>query len=371
VFADVGRGLVEAGVFAWHLSGGLPLAALYAAVAVIEVGGCFANPARRALVPLVAADSDLTAANGLVGTTGYGAFVLGPVVAAVLLGVGGLGAFFAFGACAYLLSAVLMSVLSRRLSEQPAASRPTPQVAFSLLRAGANDLWAFARVLRSSRQLLLLFPLSASAVVFYTWAWQIGIVVKSHQLSPASTETYTVLMAVFASSVVITGLLVPWWRQRLGLRDYLVALVVWGVGLAGIGELRSETGVVIMVVVMGAGVSIGSQTRLYLLQAEVPRSMIARAFGAYSVTMYAANALGLAVIGALASTGTHLNTIFLVGAAGIIGSALAGSFAWKLATVRTSRRTLSNVEKATARKTIRDGCGSTRGSPLHSPSLVR
>lgn len=47
------------------------------------------------------------------------------------------------------------------------------------------------------------------------------MVVKSHQLGPvASTETYTVLTAVFAASVVVTGLLVPWSRQRLGLGDY-------------------------------------------------------------------------------------------------------------------------------------------------------
>lgn len=284
--ADAGRGSVEAAVFVWHLSGGLPLAVLYAAVAAIRVAGCFANPARRALVAQVAAGSDLTAANGPVGTTGYGASILGPAVAAVLLAAGGLGAFFAFGACTYLLSAVLVSVLSRPLSEQPAAPRPAPQAPLSILRSVVSDLWAFARVLRASRQLLLLSVLSASAVVFYTWAWQIGIVVKSHQLSPtSSTETYTVLMAVFAASVVVTGLLVPWWRQRLGLRHYLVSMIVWGVGLAMIGELHGEIGVAAMVVVMGAGVSIGSQTRLYLLQTEVPQTVVARAYGAYSVTM--------------------------------------------------------------------------------------
>jgi Na+/melibiose symporter-like transporter len=115
--ADTARGVVELGVLAWYLASGLPVVGAYAAVVVIQLGGCVANPSRRALVPDLVTGDELTAANGVVGNSNFAVSILGPVVATALLAVGGLGAFFAFDAATCVVSAVSMWILSRWLRE--------------------------------------------------------------------------------------------------------------------------------------------------------------------------------------------------------------------------------------------------------------
>ncbi|MHB8296311.1 MAG: MFS transporter [Acidimicrobiales bacterium] len=145
--ADLLRGIASLGVFTWYTAGGIPVWGVYVSVMVIQVGGSLANPARRALVvDVVADDSSLTAANGLISMTDLGMSILGPSVAAGLLVAGGMAAFFMFNAFTYFISAVLMGALSRRLRERIGDQGSPGATTSSCSRAGCERRFSDSRL---------------------------------------------------------------------------------------------------------------------------------------------------------------------------------------------------------------------------------
>jgi DHA3 family macrolide efflux protein-like MFS transporter len=336
--ADGARGVVELGVLVWYATSGLPVAGAYIAVVAIQLGGCVANPSRRALVPDLVTANELTAANALVGNSNYAVSILGPVVATGLLAVGGLGAFFGFDAATYLVSAISMCLLTRWLHEEDTVRGPgrslRKQLGSAAVRSMARDFADLGQAVRKRRDLLALFCLSGLVILFYTWPWQIGIVIKASSIGGNGARNYTVIMAVFAAAVILAGLGIAWIFKKLGIGHYLAATVVWGLGLAGIGLVRGEIAILIMAALMGLGLSGTLQVRLYMLQTSVPPGMIGRAYSVYSLIAYGANVGGLVIVGFITGAGAALDVVFVLSGAALIAIGVLGMGGWLVVRAR-------------------------------------
>ena len=146
--ADLVRGAVLVPIAAAGLAGELPLAALVAAAFVITAATSYFDPAYGALLPALVDRRNVQTANGAVRAAQETLSVTGWALAAALLAVMPLSAFFALNAASYFLSAALLLGVHTssgvepteppRVAEGIAVLRPLPALAagVSVLRHG-------------------------------------------------------------------------------------------------------------------------------------------------------------------------------------------------------------------------------------------
>src|SRR5439155_3693186 len=122
-------------VAAAGLAGSLPLWGLVAAAFVLESATSYFQPAYGALLPAVVGRGNVQAANGLVRATADALSIGGWAVAAGLVAVLPVSAFFALNAASFLLSAALIAGVRRsRVAGDAAAEPPRIREGFAALR---------------------------------------------------------------------------------------------------------------------------------------------------------------------------------------------------------------------------------------------
>lgn len=348
---DVARAAIEMLVCALFIVGHVPYVVILAAIFLLQAAGCVFNPSERALLPEIVPTADLAAANALVNVSQSSMPVLAPLVTVVLLRLTGLGGFFALDALSYVVSAVCLwqlrgAVKTRPLGKSPtliapqsahtstpdlsgthteqlsveADTTPVPVVSATLtLRSIPRQIAAFVRYVGTHRSLRALFLTTFSVIALYTWAWQIGLLLKAQALAGATGEQlYTSLLGLYAALSIVASLLLPLrWRQlRLG--HYLLGAAVWGAGMLAIGLANNTGALFAAILLVGLGMPICSQTRIYVLQTEVAERFRGQGFSLSAVALYVANLAGLALFGWLASRQTPLELLFVVAGGGML-----------------------------------------------------
>ena len=117
VTADLARACALVPVAVLGLAGDLPLWVLVVAAFVLATGASYFDPAYGAVLPSLAGRQGVQAANSLVRASADGLWLGGAAIAAALLTVVPLSAFFAINAASFVVSALLLSGL-------PAFARP-------------------------------------------------------------------------------------------------------------------------------------------------------------------------------------------------------------------------------------------------------
>jgi MFS family permease len=279
----------------WHL---IVLGAVQAVINAFDL------PARQSFLGQMIEDrADLPNAIALNSSMVNSARLIGPVVAAVLVGLWGVGICFTIDAASYL--AVIASLLAMRVPRQPARVRTTDVLAE--LADGMRYVWNFPLV----RAVLLL--LAASSVLGGSYITLLPVVAKT-QLG-GGPYTLGLLMGsagfgalagalYLASRTSVVGLTTVIMRCSLGLGAGMIAL-----------ELASSTAIALpFMFVIGMSMMVQMAATNTLCQSIVDDKMLGRVISLYAVTFFGGAPLGALLEGSLASQIGAIHTFAVAGA---------------------------------------------------------
>jgi MFS family permease len=259
-------------------------------------------PAVTAMIPQVAGEEDLAAANALNGTVDNLAIIAGPAIGAGLLLIGPPPVAFAINAATFLYSATLVMRMEAR-------SKPTDVTAEG--NAFTQVVGGFKAITTSTTAAVLVgFSVLAS---FIYGTDTVSLVYVSQQKLGTGADGYGYLLACLGVGGVLAAMLV----DRLASSPHLGLIIVIGMGVyclptALLTVTHSPAVAMGIEAVRGGGTLIVDVLAITLLQRSLPQEMIARVFGAFFTLVLAAISLGSLVTSQLLSIANLDTTLLLL-----------------------------------------------------------
>ena len=284
--------------------------AILALTALLGCGVAVANPAEFALVPAVADENRLKAANGRIESARYLGYTLGPLLGGALAAGGGTRVALLIDAASFAVVALVALVLRPRRAparDRADLGRARDGIVF-LLRDRV-----LALVISVAFVSLLFMTASATAEVFF-----------ATDVLGAGDLGYGVLMTAWTAGMVLGATTLP---RRVPAAAAgtaaLVAIAVQGLGLA-LPTLWLALGFALVAYVVG-GSAQGLKNVLIrtLIHERVPERLHGRAYAAYNGLRNCAELVALAGGGLLVSAIGARWTLLLAGALPVL-AALAG-----------------------------------------------
>ena len=283
---------------------------ILALTALLGCGVAVANPAEFALVPAVADETRLKAANGRIESARYLGYTLGPLLGGALAASGGTHVALLIDAASFAVVAAVALVLRPRrapVRDHADLGRARDGIVF-LLRDRV-----LALVISVAFVSLLFMTASATAEVFF-----------ATDVLGAGDLGYGVLMTAWTAGMVLGATALP---RRVpaaaAATAALVAIAVQGLGLA-LPTLWLALGFALVAYVVG-GSAQGLKNVLIrtLIHERVPERLHGRAYAAYNGLRNGAELVALAGGGLLVSAIGARWTLLLAGALPVL-AALAG-----------------------------------------------
>jgi Major Facilitator Superfamily len=286
VTADLVRAATLVPVALAGLTGSLPLWALVVASAVLTTSASYFDPAYGAVLPALAGREAVQAANALVRSSADALWLAGSALAAALLSVVPLSAFFAINAGSFLLSALLLSGLPS--FDGPAhaeGSSPRVREAFTVLRPHP---WLAASV-----------ATLGVAVTISAGTWIVGVPELVRRGLHGGAGRFSLLIVAYALGSIVAGAVLarrPVARKARAslfawlayLPAYLLLAFAHSLGPALAGALAA-----------GAGQGSALVLTMSAAQSEIPDSHLGRVTGLISLVHRGAHASGLLLISPL------------------------------------------------------------------------
>ncbi len=256
------------------------------------------NPAVAAVIPQVAPEDDLAAANALSGTVDNLVVVLGPAIGAGLVLLGGPALAVLVNAVSFAVAAVV--VASLRVRSQPSdvtegrSAGPLRQVAVGF------------RAVASSSTVMTFVAFSVIASFVYGTDTVLFVPISRIQLH-AGSSGYGYLLAGLGIGGVAGATVV----NRLASRPRLAAAILGGMAAyclptALLVTVHAAALGVVLQVVRGAGTLVVDTLAITALQRSVPKEMVARVFGVFFALVLGAISLGALVTPLLLHAGLHV-----------------------------------------------------------------
>ena len=265
--------------------------------------------AQAALTPSLARDpAELTAANAVASGVESIAVFAGPALAGVLFAVTSTGVVFT--ATALLLVASMFFIVLMNVERK---ERPRREVEASTIASEA--LAGFTAIGRHPALRMIMLLLAAQTAV--AGAVQVFIVVAAFELLGLGEGGVGYLNAAMGIGALIgaVGALSLTGARRLS-PAFIVGVVLAGLPLVVIGIKPEVAVAVVLLGVLGAGISLVDISGLTLVQRAVPDDVLARVFGVVQMLWLVSMGLGAAVVpllisllgleGALIATGAVL-----------------------------------------------------------------
>jgi hypothetical protein len=285
VSADVVRAVVLVPVAIAGLGGELPLVALVAATFLLTAATSYFEPAYGALVPALVERRNVQSANGLVRATVDAVRVGGWAVAAALLAVLPVSAFFALNAASFAVSAVLLAGI--RSQRTPAVHGDPPRV-----REG------FA-ALRPRPSLAAAVIVLGVAVTISSGTWIVGVPELVRTELGRGAGTFSFLVAAYALGGIAAGVVLA---RRPVRRKALASMAAWLLYLPGYA-LFAVAGSFGVAFAGALAVGMGQSAALVLVnsaaQESVPDGLLGRVTGLISLVHRGAHATGLVLVAPL------------------------------------------------------------------------
>ncbi|HEX6353761.1 MFS transporter [Actinophytocola sp.] len=285
-----------------------PLPVLLVLVALRAVAGQVFLPASRAAMPALVADKDLPAANALLGFGANGGEVLGPLLAAALVGVIGVPGVLLVDAASFGLSALLLLAV-------PAMRRETEA---GLLGSALDGL----RFIRSHKAVRVI-ALGFCAVVACNGVDDVALVFLAQDTFGAGDGAVALLLAAVGIGLLAGYALL----STLGGRVPMTVLLIAGFAVSSVGNLL--TGVAWAVAaaftvqtVRGLGIAAMDVATNTLLPRLVPVAMLGRVFGNLYGAIGAAAALSYVGGSVLLDLTSPPVTLIVAGGLGTLATAV-------------------------------------------------
>ncbi|WP_295661488.1 MFS transporter, partial [uncultured Nocardioides sp.] len=259
------------GAAAFVVGTGGPTEVVYALAVLSTIAATLFRPAHSALLPsLSRTGHELASANVVRGLLDAAATLVGPLLAAVLLGLTNVTVVLAVAAAASLWAAALL--LRLRYDAPP---RPAAPIGSNLWRSAVDGV----RVVSRSGDLACIMVLAA-AQAFTRGALTVITVVVAIDLLGTGEPGVGVLTAAIGAGAVLgslgASLLVD--TRRLG-AWFAVGIALWGTPVALIGVFPQEAAALVLLACVGAGNSLIDLGGFTLLARLAPDDVLARVFG--------------------------------------------------------------------------------------------
>jgi hypothetical protein len=319
IAADLVRGAVLLPVAAAGMTGRLPLWGVVAAGLVVTTAAAYFTPALGAFLPSIVGRQNMQPANGLVTATNNIALLGGWAVAAGLLAIVSVGAFFAVNAASFFVSAALLARTGPR-PPAPAASAPDAP-----LKTGLEAM----RVRPGLRSAV---GMHALGVAVNTGVWTVGIAVLARSQLGSASGLSLLLVATAVGAITATGALA---RVRLR-RQVFTSCLAWcllplGYFLLALGgDLPAD---LVGTFLVGCGAAAALVLVTSATQRSVDESVLGRAMGVVFLGNLGAKPVGLLLIAPLYAL-FDPTVMFLAGAALLLVCALGAAGAVDAATRR-------------------------------------
>jgi DHA3 family tetracycline resistance protein-like MFS transporter len=285
VGADLVRGAVLVPVAVAGLAGDLPLWGLVVAAFVLEAAASYFEPAYGALLPALVERRNVQQANALVQASAQAISIGGWAVAAGLLAVLPISAFFVVNAASFLVSAALIARVRRGEAATPGASAPRIREGFAALRP-VPALAAAVAVL-------------GVAVAISSGTWIAGVPTLVRDALHAGAGGFSLVLVGYAAGSISGGIFLARTPIR---RKALVGMCAWVLYLPSYG-LLAFGGSLGTAVARAALAGLGQGSAVVLIrsaaQQDVPDALLGRVMGLISLVHRGAHATGLMLVSPL------------------------------------------------------------------------
>jgi hypothetical protein len=287
---------VAIGATAAALLAGAPVPLIYGLAALAATSVTITRPAQNALLPMLArTPHELTAANVASGWTESVSVLVGPAVAALLLGLYGSGAVFAVMAGVVAGSAMLVARVR-------AGAEPDQPAAMALVLVGRarrpgdlvrSALEGFTTLARERLPRLSVGLLSMQYVVL--GALDVLLVVLAFEVLDIGSSGVGLLNSALGTGAILgAALMVLLVGRRLAV-PITIGFACWGLAMCSIGLVPAQLAVPALVALAGVGSALTEVAGRLLLQRSAPSQALSRIFGVLEGLSMAAIALGSAV----------------------------------------------------------------------------
>jgi MFS family permease len=319
IAADLARGGVLVPIAVTGLLGELPLWGLVLGAFALTAATSYFDPAYGALLPSLVDRRNVQQANGLLRASAQALSIGGWAVAAGLLVVLPISAFFALNAASFFASAALLWTIT------PRRGATVPETSWREFAAGVA-------VLRPRRALSAAVVVLGVAVTFSAGTWIVGVPELVRTNLHRGAGGFSLVMIGYAVGAIVAGAVLahrPVRRKALGsllawafyLPAYLVLGFAGSLPITVAGAFLAALGQASAVVLVNAAA-----------QEQVPDRVLGRVMGLISLVHRGAHATGLLFVSPLFAA-VAPDAVF-VGAAGAIAAVGIGGAAYALGTSR-------------------------------------
>jgi CRP-like cAMP-binding protein/sugar phosphate permease len=235
----------------------------------------FFDPAHDSLIPEIASDEELAAANSFLSIASFGSTAIGFAAAGLLAGTVGLTWAFIIDAGTFLFAAGCISLMSRHPMPKP-EDDASVAVIVDNLKSGMATLFG-TPIIRS------LF--AVGAFMFFAFGlWNVLLLPFSLQVLGATEFQYGLQEGLTSVGFVVGSFFMARFSRLLPEPVWLIVALT-GMGVAGaLYGLSSEVGIaLVLVTITGFFNAPSSIARSVLLQRNTPREMRGRVFSAFYV----------------------------------------------------------------------------------------
>ena len=249
----------------------------------------FFDPAHDSLIPEIASDEELAAANSFLSIASFGSTAIGFAAAGLLASSVGLTWAFIIDAATFLFAAGCIRLMSRHPMPQP-DDDASVAVIVDNLKSGMSTLFG-TPIIRS------LF--GVGAFMFFSFGlWNVLLLPFSLQVLGATEFQYGLQEGLTSVGFVAGSFFMARFSRLLPEPVWMIVALI-GMGTAGVlYGLSTEVGIaLVLVTITGFFNSPSSVARSVLLQRNTPREMRGRVFSAFYVMRDVIFLLGMASAG--------------------------------------------------------------------------
>jgi CRP-like cAMP-binding protein/predicted MFS family arabinose efflux permease len=271
-------------IFILHLH----IALLYVAVAAVSTISQFFNPANDAVLPEVATDEELAAANSWIMISSFGATSVGFALSGLLATAFDIDWAFWLDALTFLLSAALL--LTVKVGKVEAEEDTSVRVVIDNLKEGVSVLFG-TPIIRSL--------LATGIPVYFSFGlWNVLLLPFAIDALHATEFEYGLQEGFTSVGFVVGSLMMAKWADRFREGSWIVIATV-AMGLAGIlyGLSTSILVAIVLVSISGFFNAPSSIGRRVLLQRATPRELRGRVFSAFAVVRDVTFLVGIGLAG--------------------------------------------------------------------------
>jgi MFS family permease len=285
VIADLTRAAIVAAI---PFLIGINIALLYIAVAAVSAISQFFNPANDALLPEVASDEELAAANSWIMISSFGSTSIGFALSGLIATAFDINWAFWLDALTFVFSAALL--IRVRVGKIEAEGETSVGVVLSNLRDGIATLVGTPTI----RNLLA----TGLPVYIAFGLWNVLLLPFAIDALHATEFEYGLQEGLTSVGFVVGSLMMAKWASRFREGIWITVATV-AMGIAGIlyGTATSIVVAILLVTVSGFFNAPGSISRRVLLQRETPREMRGRVFSAFAVARDVTFLVGIGLAG--------------------------------------------------------------------------